>query len=79
MFKRITAVVAGFAALLAASIAAAQDYPPKPLNEVVSFAAAGNAAIMARREGEALSQQLGVPVNIINKPNGAHIPAVVSA
>ncbi len=54
------------------------EYPEKPINVVVSFAAGGNADIVARLGAEALSNQLGVPVNVINKPGGAHIPATMS-
>ena len=78
MLIRFVSLVAFIVSAMGASIAVAEDYPRKPINVVVSFAAGGNADIMARLEGEALSQQLGVPVKIINKPGGAHIPAVVS-
>ena len=78
MLKRMMVALAAVATLAVPHLAGADDYPSKPINVVVSFAAGGNADIMARLEGEALSQQLGVPVNIINKPGGAHIPAVVS-
>lgn len=59
--------------------ASAQDqYPSKPITIVVSFKAGGNADIMARLNAEALGKELGVPVNVINKPGGAHIPAAMS-
>ena len=54
------------------------EYPEKPINVVVSFAAGGNADIVARLNADALSAELGVPVNVINKPGGAHIPATMS-
>jgi tripartite-type tricarboxylate transporter receptor subunit TctC len=54
------------------------DYPDKPLTLVVSFPAGGNADIVARIQAEALSDELGVPVNVVNRPGGAHIPATMS-
>jgi len=45
---------------------------------VVSFAAGGNADIVQRLQAEAMSKELGVPVNVVNKPGGAHIPATMS-
>lgn len=58
--------------------AALAEYPEKPITVVVSFAAGGNADILARLNAETMSEQLGVPINVINKPGGAHIPAVMS-
>ena len=73
-----TMAIATLAALgLGAGVALA-EYPDKPVTIVVSFAAGGNADIMARLNAEALSKELGVPVNVLNKPGGAHIPATMS-
>jgi len=70
----------GFAAFAALSLAgtASAEYPDKPLTLVVSFPAGGNADIVARIQAEALGEELGVPVNVINTPGGAHIPATMS-
>lgn len=54
------------------------EYPDKPITIVVSFAAGGNADIVQRINAEVLSEKLGVPVNVVNKPGGAHIPATMS-
>ncbi len=70
-----------YVALTAIGLSAAPafaEYPAKPITLVVSFAAGGNADIVARMNAEALSKELGVPVNVINKPGGAHIPATMS-
>ena len=59
-------------ALLAATplarVAQGQDYPGKPIHIVVSVSAGGSIDTIARAYGEALSQQLGQPVVIDNKP-----------
>jgi len=77
-FKLLARAVAAAAALTVTAATIADDYPSKPITVVVSFAAGGNADTVARLGADALSRQLGVPVNVINKPGGAHIPAVMS-
>lgn len=76
---KLTSLVAAAATALGlgAGVALA-EYPEKPINVVVSFKAGGNADIGARIAAEAISAELGVPINVINKPGGAHIPAVMS-
>lgn len=76
--KYVKTAAAAFAALGLGAGAAAADWPEKPISYVVSFAAGGNADIIARMNAEVLSDSLGVPVNVINKPGGAHIPATMS-
>lgn len=78
MKKLTTLAVATLAALGLSAGAALADYPERPITIVVSFKAGGNADIVARLNAEALSQELGVPVNVVNKPGGAHIPATMS-
>lgn len=70
----------GLAALAALSFstAAHAEFPDKPITLVVSFGAGGNADIMARIQADAMSKELGVPVNVINQPGGAHIPAAMT-
>ena len=70
--------VASIAALGISAGAVFAAWPEKPITLVVSFAAGGNADIVARLNADALGEELGVPVNVVNKPGGAHIPAVMS-
>ena len=77
--KNLKMLALGTLAAIGLSAGAAMaEWPEKPINVVVSFAAGGNADIAARIAAEALSQELGVPINVLNKPGGAHIPAVMS-
>lgn len=81
MFKKLgaralTAIAA--ATVFVAGAASAQEWPDKPINLVVSFPAGGNADIVSRLNAEGLSRELGVPVNVINIPGGAMIPAVMN-
>ena len=69
---------AGVAALGLSTGAALADWPEKPITYVVSFGAGGNADVVARMNADMLSKNLGVPVNVVNKPGGAHIPATMS-
>ena len=76
--KIVSKLATAIAALgLSAGVAFA-EFPEKPITLVVSFAAGGNADVLARLEANALSEELGVPVTVINKLGGAHIPAVMS-
>ena len=70
---------AGLDALLATR-AVAQAYPSKPIHIVVSVTAGGSIDTIARSYGEALSQALGQPVVIENKPgaNGNIAAAAVA-
>lgn len=77
--KKFTRIAVATMAALGLSVGAAHaEYPDKPVTVVVSFAAGGNADIVQRLQAEEMSKQLGVPVNVTNKPGGAHIPATMS-
>jgi tripartite-type tricarboxylate transporter receptor subunit TctC len=64
-------LAAGAAAQPAVSrIARAQTYPTRPVHIVVGFAAGGSSDITARLVGQWLSERLGKPFVIDNRPGG---------
>jgi len=70
----------GFAALAGAIVpASAQEdpakYPTRPIHIIVGFAAGGGNDIIARIFGQKLSESLGQPVIVENKPGGGAIVA----
>jgi len=58
--------------LVAADSASAQDYPNKPIRFVVAYPAGGTTDILARIMGQFLSERLGQPVIIENKPGAGN-------
>jgi tripartite-type tricarboxylate transporter receptor subunit TctC len=82
--RRRFAILAGAAAapLAAVRIARAQGYPARPVRLIVGFPAGGAADITARLIGQWMSERLGQPVVIENRPGaGTNIgtEAVVKA
>ena len=64
------------AALAALPLAArAQNYPSKPIRVIVPFGAGGIADLTARAVGQALSEKVGQPVVIENKPGAGGVGA----
>ncbi len=68
MYKSLTRLGCAMALTLAASSGSAQGYPSKPLTLIVPFAPGASADGIARIVGRELSQVLGQPVVVDNKP-----------
>ena len=65
-------MAAGLAALPAVSrIAWAQAYPARPVRLIVGFAPGGGTDVVARLMGQSLSERLGQPFIIENRPGAA--------
>jgi tripartite-type tricarboxylate transporter receptor subunit TctC len=60
-----------FCAVLIPAAALAQTYPAKPIRIIVPFAAGGAVDVVARAVGQRMSEQMGNPVIIENKPGAS--------
>ena len=56
--------------LLTLNVAQAQDFPKRPIQVVVAFAAGGETDLICRLAGQYLSKNLGQPIVVLNKPGG---------
>ena len=77
--RRLLHLAAGAAALPAVSrIAWAQAYPTRPVRIIVGFPPGGGTDVLARIIGQRLSERLGQPVVIENRPGAGSIIATES-
>ena len=65
--KFLTAIATGLSVLLSPALAAAQDFPNKPIRLIVPFPAGGPNDLIARVLGQRMSEIVKQPV-IIDKP-----------
>jgi tripartite-type tricarboxylate transporter receptor subunit TctC len=70
-FAAAIALLLGLLAPALVAPATAQDYPTRPIRIVVSFGPGGGADIVSRILGQSLSEKLGQPVIIENRPGAA--------
>jgi tripartite-type tricarboxylate transporter receptor subunit TctC len=68
LLRRSLAIACAAAFALLAAPAIAQDYPSKPIRIIVPFSAGGGVDTLARMVGQRLSEQVGQPVLIENRP-----------
>ncbi len=68
MIRPLVAALAAFAAAVAPRALAQQDYPSRPIHIVAPFAAGGATDIMARMIAQKLTESMGQPVIIDNRP-----------
>jgi tripartite-type tricarboxylate transporter receptor subunit TctC len=70
--RKVLHLAAGSAALAATGARTwAQTYPARPVRILVGFVAGGNFDIVARLLGQALSERLGQPVIVENRPGAS--------
>ncbi len=53
---------------LATAAFAAEDYPAGPITMLVGYGAGGQTDLVARATAKVMSEELGVPINVVNKP-----------
>ncbi|SDI32769.1 tripartite tricarboxylate transporter substrate binding protein [Alloyangia pacifica] len=70
MKSRLTGLALS-ALALSASLASAQDYPAQPITLVNPYAAGGSADLIARTLAEGMTERLGQPVVVENRPGAA--------
>lgn len=72
----LAAVLLG--AVMAGCSTGGKKYPAKAIDYIVPLPPGGGSDLGARVVAKALSKELGVPVNVVNKPGGNQIPGTKS-
>jgi tripartite-type tricarboxylate transporter receptor subunit TctC len=76
VFKRVLVVLAALASLLSGVPASAAEYPTRPVTLIVAFTPGGPSDVIARIIGKRLTEMLGQPFVIDNRPGaGGNIAA----
>ena len=65
---RVLLLGAVFIAAAISASARAQDYPTRPVEIIVPFAAGGGSELLARLISDGLSKRLGQPFVVLNRP-----------
>jgi tripartite-type tricarboxylate transporter receptor subunit TctC len=79
LFVKIAIVIAVLAGVFARPLFAAQDYPSRPIRIIVSTPAGGPQDTLARLLAQSLTQSLGKPVIVENRPGANTIIAAQTA
>lgn len=74
--SRFVRTIAGLLIAGASALAAAQDFPSRPVRFVVSYPAGGGVDTMARLVAPAVSARLGQPVIVENRPGASGLIAI---
>lgn len=67
------------AAVAVAPLVVAQTYPSRPIRAVVGFVPGGSTDLIARQLAQRLTESLGQPVIVDNRPSGAGLVAAIVA
>ncbi|MBI2317144.1 MAG: tripartite tricarboxylate transporter substrate binding protein [Betaproteobacteria bacterium] len=73
--KQLTVAALAWVLLVAATDSPAQNFPTKPIRFIVPFAGGGSPDVLARVVGKKVSESLGQPVLVENKPGASGIIA----